>query len=154
MSVRYVVSSRLPTPWAVFDMHGFEDLETGKEHVVLTLGEVGAGAPVLCRVHSECLTGDALFSLTTADALQRQVAGGAVRGLVLKAYVDDVDAHFARARAEGAAIVGEPEDGFWGGRIYRARDPEGHLWEISQRGRDLPAEAWQLPPGVRRGKPK
>ena len=98
--------------------------------------------------------GDALLSLMTADALQRQVAGGAVRGLVLKVYVDDVDAHFARAKAEGAAIVGEPEDGFWGGRIYRARDPEGHLWEISQRGRDLPAEAWELPPGVRRGKPK
>lgn len=74
MSVRYVVSSRLPTPWAVFDMHGFEDLETGKEHVVLTLGEVGDGAPVLCRVHSECLTGDALFSLRCDCGAQLEAA--------------------------------------------------------------------------------
>ena len=44
-------------------MHGFEDTETGKEHVALTLGEIGDGNPVLARVHSECLTGDALFSL-------------------------------------------------------------------------------------------
>ncbi len=63
MSVRFVASSRLPTPWGVFDMHGFEDIEQEKEHVVLTLGEVGDGEPVLARVHSECLTGDALFSI-------------------------------------------------------------------------------------------
>jgi GTP cyclohydrolase II len=63
VTIRYVESSRLPTPWAVFDMHGFEDDETDKEHVVLTLGEFSDGEPVLCRVHSECLTGDALFSL-------------------------------------------------------------------------------------------
>ena len=44
-------------------MHGFEDEETGKEHVVLTLGDVSDGEPVLARLHSECLTGDALFSL-------------------------------------------------------------------------------------------
>lgn len=63
MSIRYVATSRLPTPWAVFDMHGFEDTATGKEHVVLTLGAVDNGEPVLCRLHSECLTGDALFSM-------------------------------------------------------------------------------------------
>jgi GTP cyclohydrolase II len=63
VTIRYVESSRLPTPWAVFDMHGFVDDETDKEHVVLTLGDCSNGEPVLCRVHSECLTGDALFSL-------------------------------------------------------------------------------------------
>ena len=44
-------------------MHGFEDDNTGKEHVVLTFGDVTDGEPVLTRLHSECLTGDALFSL-------------------------------------------------------------------------------------------
>ena len=44
-------------------MHGFEDTGFNKEHVVLTMGDVGDGEPVLARVHSECLTGDALFSL-------------------------------------------------------------------------------------------
>ncbi len=63
MSVRYVASCRLPTPFAIFDMHGFEEIATGKEHVALTLGQVNDGEPVLARTHSECLTGDALFSL-------------------------------------------------------------------------------------------
>lgn len=62
MSVRYVESSCLPTDWGVFDIHGFEDPLANKEHVVLTMGDVGDGEPVLCRIHSECLTGDALFS--------------------------------------------------------------------------------------------
>ncbi len=63
VSIRYVETSRLPTQWGEFEMHGFEDDETGKEHVVLTLGNVADGEPVLARLHSECLTGDALFSL-------------------------------------------------------------------------------------------
>ena len=70
---------------------------------------------------------------------------------VMKVYVDDVDLHFSRAKAEGARIVSEPEDGFWGGRIYRLLDPEGHAWEVGQRDRDLAAAQWRLPPGVRRG---
>ncbi len=63
MITRYVESSRLPTEWGLFDMHGFDDPEHNKEHIVLTLGDVSTGEPVLARVHSECLTGDALFSL-------------------------------------------------------------------------------------------
>ena len=63
MTARYVESSRLPTLWGEFDMHGFEDADSNKEHVVLTMGDVGDGEPVLARVHSECLTGDALFSM-------------------------------------------------------------------------------------------
>lgn len=63
MSVRYIDSSKLPTQWGEFDMHGFEDIDTGKEHVVLSLGDVSGEEPVLARVHSECLTGDALFSM-------------------------------------------------------------------------------------------
>ena len=69
----------------------------------------------------------------------------------LKVYVEDVDEHFRRAQAAGATILSELEDGFWGGRIYRARDLEGHHWEFSQRGRDLDATEWRLPPGVERG---
>ena len=63
VTTRYVESSHLPTQWGDFDMHGFEDPDSNKEHVVLTLGDVGNGEPVLARVHSECLTGDALFSM-------------------------------------------------------------------------------------------
>lgn len=74
MSVKYVASSKLPTPWGVFTMVGFEDLTTGKEHVALTFGELTPDAPVLARIHSECLTGDALFSLRCDCGFQLQEA--------------------------------------------------------------------------------
>ena len=55
-------------------------------------------------------------------------------------YVDDVDAHFAQAKAAGAKIIAEPEDQFYGDRMYRAEDCEGHQWLFSQRVRELNAE--------------
>jgi uncharacterized glyoxalase superfamily protein PhnB len=95
--------------------------------------------------------GSGLFTLSTPDPMWGSGSTAATPRVMMKIYVDDVDAHFARAKAEGAKIVSEPQDGFWGGRIYRAMDEEGNRWEISQRGRDLSAERWQLPPGVTRG---
>ena len=47
-------------------------------------------------------------------------------------YVDDIDAHFARAVAAGAKILSEIEDGF-PGRRYRAEDLEGHRWMFIER---------------------
>jgi uncharacterized glyoxalase superfamily protein PhnB len=44
--------------------------------------------------------------------------------------VDDVDAHHARAKAAGAAILREPEDQPYGGRDYTCRDPEGYVWSF------------------------
>ena len=63
MPLTYVESCRLPTPFGDFAMHGFEDTDTGQEHIALTLGKVEDEDIVLCRVHSECLTGDCLFSM-------------------------------------------------------------------------------------------
>ncbi|MCV6591041.1 MAG: GTP cyclohydrolase II [Marinobacterium sp.] len=74
MTVKYVATSKLPTPWGVFDMVGFEEETTGKEHVALVFGEVSGETPVLARVHSECLTGDALFSLRCDCGFQLQEA--------------------------------------------------------------------------------
>lgn len=54
-------STKLPTPFAEFKLVGYTD-QRGKEHVAMVLGDVASGEPVLARVHSECLTGDALFS--------------------------------------------------------------------------------------------
>jgi len=70
------------------------------------------------------------------DLLSPLTAGGNTQSLML--YVDDVDAHCARARAAGAKIAAEPElhdygEGYWADRSYGAIDPEGHLWWISQR---------------------
>lgn len=61
-ALEYVDSCNLPTSWATFRMHAFVETATGKEHIALTLGDVANGQPVLARIHSECLTGDALFS--------------------------------------------------------------------------------------------
>ena len=63
MSIRYVASSHLPTEWGELDIHGFEDSVSGKEHLLVSYGDLSGDEPVLARIHSECLTGDALFSL-------------------------------------------------------------------------------------------
>jgi GTP cyclohydrolase II len=60
--LEYVTSCALPTPWAQFTLHAFVERDTGKEHLAMVLGDIGDGAPVLARVHSECLTGDVMFS--------------------------------------------------------------------------------------------
>ncbi|MCU1719349.1 GTP cyclohydrolase II [Pseudomonas sp. 5P_3.1_Bac2] len=87
MSVVFVAASQLPTPFGVFTMHGFLDEETGKEHVALTFGDIADGAPVLGRLHSECLTGDALFSLRCDCGFQLEAALRAIaeegRGVLL-----------------------------------------------------------------------
>jgi PhnB protein len=61
-------------------------------------------------------------------------------------YVDDVDAHFERARAAGAIIHEEPEDQVYGDRRYDAEDPEGHRWSFAQLLREVPAEEWGATP--------
>jgi GTP cyclohydrolase II len=72
--VDYVASCKLPTPFGVFTMHGFEEQDSRREHVVLTMGDVADGEPVLARLHSECLTGDALFSLRCDCGFQLEAA--------------------------------------------------------------------------------
>jgi len=87
VEVRFVETCSLPTPFAVFEMHGFEELESGQEHVVLTLGDVSNGQPVLARTHSECLTGDALFSMRCDCGYQLEQAMQSIavegRGILL-----------------------------------------------------------------------
>ena len=52
---------------------------------------------------------------------------------MMMVYVDNVDAHYERAVAEGANVVSEPQDMFWGDRRYEAFDLEGHRWHFAQR---------------------
>ena len=67
-------SCKLCTPWAEFELRGFEETGTAREHVSLSVGPVHDGVPVLTRVHSECLTGDALFSQRCDCGAQLQAA--------------------------------------------------------------------------------
>ncbi len=55
-------------------------------------------------------------------------------------YVDDVDAHFARAKMEGAEVLSEPETQFYGDRTYRVRDCEGHQWTFATHVKDISPE--------------
>lgn len=57
--------------------------------------------------------------------------------------LDDVDAHYARAVQAGATIAAPPEDQFYGYRMYRAVDPEGHRWVFQQRLREVSVEEMQ-----------
>lgn len=72
--VKPVAKAKLPTERALFTVHGFRDELQGNEHVALTLGDVSDGTPVLVRVHSECLTGDALGSLRCDCGAQREAS--------------------------------------------------------------------------------
>jgi len=84
---QYVSSAKLPTRWGLFHIHGFVEIATQQEHVALSFGEWQADEIIPIRIHSECLTGDALFS-TRCDcgaqlekALQNIVAHG--KGVLL-----------------------------------------------------------------------
>ena len=54
------VIAQLPTKYGTFEAHGYVDQRSGEHHVALVKGDIADGEPVLCRVHSECLTGDTL----------------------------------------------------------------------------------------------
>lgn len=73
-TVEFIDSSKLPTAFGIFAMHGFQELDSDKEHIALTMGDVRGGEPILARIHSECLTGDALFSVRCDCGAQLQAA--------------------------------------------------------------------------------
>ena len=105
MKLKLVTSTLLPTPFAEFRLHGFE-APNGKEHVALTLGDVTTAEPVLARVHSECLTGDALFSLRCdcgpqLEAAMRKIAG---HGEDLAVMTSQVLHHLQQGKA-GTALT-------------------------------------------------
>lgn len=90
MKIEHIVSTRLPTPFGEFTIHGFREDEGGQEHVVLSMGELTGGPadePPLVRVHSECMTGEVFGSLRCdcrpqlEDAMRRVAAAG--RGAIV-----------------------------------------------------------------------
>ena len=60
--VRCVASPDLPTQYGNFRSYGYENVLNGEHHVALVKGDIGDGQDILCRVHSECLTGDVFHS--------------------------------------------------------------------------------------------
>ena len=85
--VERVTEAEMPTKYGTFKAYGYVNKITGEHHVALVKGDIANGEPVLCRVHSECLTGDAFGSLRCdcgeqlAEALRRIEKAG--RGVLL-----------------------------------------------------------------------
>ena len=72
--VEKVTEAELPTKYGNFVAHGYIDKVTGDHHIALVKGDISGEEPVLCRVHSECLTGDAFGSLRCDCGEQLQEA--------------------------------------------------------------------------------
>jgi uncharacterized glyoxalase superfamily protein PhnB len=122
------------------DAFGFEvrlkiEGDNGRiEHSELTYGEglimVGQESPQSERLWKRCLRSP------------KSLGGAGTQTMMF--FVDDAEAHCAHARARGADIIEEiathdyGED-YWTDRSYGARDPEGHVWWITQRLRSSPA---------------
>ncbi len=87
MSITFIATSKLPTRHGHFLIHAFEESDTQQEHIALSMGNVDDGLPVLIRVHSECLTGDAFGSLRCDCGPQLEAAmtniAEAGRGMIL-----------------------------------------------------------------------
>ena len=67
------IVARMPTKYGDFVAYGYEDTLSGEHHVALVKGEIGDGEDVLCRVHSECLTGE-VFGSRRCDCGQQFAA--------------------------------------------------------------------------------
>jgi len=97
--------------------------------------------------HSELVYGDAVIMVgdeqIQADKGRNMRSPSSVGGVNTQAimfYVDDVEAHCARAKKAGASITYEPQttdygEDYWADKSYQARDPEGHLWWFCERVR-------------------
>jgi len=93
--------------------------------------------------HAEVAVGDGVVMMGRPGGEYRNPKhlGGTTQ--LIYVYVDDVDAHYERAKAAGARILREPADQFYGDRTYGAEDPEGHHWSFAEHVRDVSPEEMQ-----------
>ena len=94
-------------------------------------------------LHAEMTLDDGVIMIgNPGPQYQNPKAHGHVNQLIY-VFVNDVDAHYAQAKAAGATITAEPEDLFYGDRRYAADDLEGHQWNFATHIRDVPPEEMQ-----------
>jgi len=112
----------------------YEDIRAAHDFLVGVVGLASGGVVDDGEgnvVHAEVRAGDRRIWLhaVSGGLTTPTLAGAATGGLVV--HVDDVDAHFERARSNGVTILREPTDEDYGQREYGLRDPEGHNWYIA-----------------------
>jgi uncharacterized glyoxalase superfamily protein PhnB len=91
--------------------------------------ETGAGVVMLATPTPDYVSPKRLREISS-EARKMAEVPYVIDGVLVE--VDEVDAHFARAKEAGATILSEPSDQASGIRHYRAEDPEGHRWMFSQ----------------------
>jgi uncharacterized glyoxalase superfamily protein PhnB len=123
----------MPTFERIIPLLVYEDIPAAHDFLVEAFGFAPGGVERDGEgqaVHGEVRVGDTEIWLHRAtekyDLASPKTLDARGDGLVV--HVDDVDAHYQRARAAGAHIESEPVDQFYGQREYGARDPEGHRW--------------------------
>lgn len=94
--VEMVTEAKMPTRYGEFIIYGFVDKVNGEHHVALVKGKVNSSEPVLVRVHSECLTGDALGSIRCDCGQQYDAA--------MKAIAKEKSGILVYMRQEGRGI--------------------------------------------------
>ena len=99
-----------------------------EEHLVVPDGQGGIAHAQLCFGNGMIMLGSVRDGDFGDLIRQPDVAGGETQAPYV--IVDDVDAHFIRAKEAGAEIVLEIADQEHGSRLYTCRDPEGHVWNF------------------------
>ena len=123
----------MPTFERVIPVLTYQDIAGAHDFLVEAFGFHAGGVhrtPEGEAVHGEVCAGDAPIWLhrVAAEHHLDSPRGADVANSGLFVHVDDVDAHYQRARAAGARIDSEPVNQPYGRREYGARDPEGHRW--------------------------
>jgi uncharacterized glyoxalase superfamily protein PhnB len=111
----------------------YQDIQAAHDFLVNAFGFNSGGVSRNAEgqpIHGEVRAGDAVIWLhrVTAEHRLNSPLASDVANSGLSVHVDDVDAHYERARAAGALIDSQPVDQLYGQREYGARDPEGHRW--------------------------
>ncbi len=102
--------------------------------------------------HAEMRLGDGIVMIggewTDLHKSPKSIGGATTQGVHVH-LEQDVDAHCERARAAGARILAEPSDQFYGDRIYRAADLEGHVWNFGETRRGVSREEAERMSGLK-----
>lgn len=122
-----------PTPANIYPAISYDDAPAAIEWLCRAFGfeqRLVVTGPDGTVVHSELSFGPGVIMVSTSKPDAGRVSPRrltAQRG-ALCVHVDDPDAHYARAKAEGAKVLQELKDEEYGARGYMVEDPEGHQW--------------------------